>query len=173
MRSLLHSIPPAARWCALVAFLNCLAWALVTPTFQVPDETGHVAYLQYLAETGKVPNTPGGPGIADEEAGLMDALDFNSTVGRPDELALWSEIQQDAVDRTTGERPSPDNGGGIIETSAQPPLYYGLGAIVYHASPWPGLVHRVLLLRMFSALGFNMIGDALREALDPKLRGRT
>jgi peptide/nickel transport system permease protein len=24
-----------------------------------------------------------------------------------------------------------------------------------------------------SALGFNLIGDALREALDPKLRGRT
>jgi len=23
-----------------------------------------------------------------------------------------------------------------------------------------------------SALGFNLIGDALREALDPKLRGR-
>ncbi|HTZ05028.1 MAG TPA: ABC transporter permease, partial [Gaiellaceae bacterium] len=25
---------------------------------------------------------------------------------------------------------------------------------------------------VISALGFNMIGDALREALDPKLRGR-
>jgi len=25
---------------------------------------------------------------------------------------------------------------------------------------------------VISALGFNLIGDALREALDPKLRGR-
>lgn len=152
MSARLRRVPRAARWCALVAFLNCAGWALVTPTFQVPDETGHVAYLQYLAETGKVPNTPGGPGIADEEAGLADALDFDATVGRPNELALWSDIQQAAVERTTRVRPSPDNGGGVIETSAQPPLYYALGALVYHASPWQGLVHRVLILRLMSAL---------------------
>jgi 4-amino-4-deoxy-L-arabinose transferase-like glycosyltransferase len=148
----LARVPSAARWCMLVAFLNCAAWAVITPTFQVPDETGHVAYLQYLAETGKVPNTPGGPGIADEEAGLMDALRFNATVGRPDELSIWSELQQNVVDQTTRERPDPANGGGIIETSAQPPLYYSLAALVYQASPWKGLVHRVLLLRLMSAL---------------------
>jgi 4-amino-4-deoxy-L-arabinose transferase-like glycosyltransferase len=148
----LARIPVAARWCVLVAFLNCVTWALITPTFQVPDETGHVAYVQYFAETGKVPNTPGGPGIADEQAGLMDALDFNETVRSPKDLALWSEIQQANVERTTRERPNPANGGGIIETSAQPPLYYSLAALVYHASPWQGLVHRVLLMRLMSAL---------------------
>ena len=52
-------IPRAARWCALVAFLNALVWSLVTPPFHVPDETVHVAYVQYLAETGKIPNKPG------------------------------------------------------------------------------------------------------------------
>ena len=29
------------------------------PPFHVPDETVHVAYVQYLAETGRIPNKPG------------------------------------------------------------------------------------------------------------------
>ena len=45
----------AAWLCALVAFLNASAWAVWTPPLQAPDEPAHVYYVQYLAETGKVP----------------------------------------------------------------------------------------------------------------------
>jgi ABC-type dipeptide/oligopeptide/nickel transport system permease subunit len=38
-------------------------------------------------------------------------------------------------------------------------------------APWLVIIPGLAIL--VSALGFNMIGDALREALDPKLRGRT
>jgi peptide/nickel transport system permease protein len=38
-------------------------------------------------------------------------------------------------------------------------------------APWLAIIPGLAI--MVSALGFNMIGDALREALDPKLRGRT
>jgi peptide/nickel transport system permease protein len=38
-------------------------------------------------------------------------------------------------------------------------------------APWLAIIPGLAIL--VSALGFNMIGDALREALDPKLRGRT
>jgi peptide/nickel transport system permease protein len=37
-------------------------------------------------------------------------------------------------------------------------------------APWLAIVPGVAIV--ISALGFNLIGDALREALDPKLRGR-
>jgi ABC-type dipeptide/oligopeptide/nickel transport system permease subunit len=38
-------------------------------------------------------------------------------------------------------------------------------------APWLAIIPGLAIV--ISALGFNLIGDALREALDPKLRGRT
>jgi peptide/nickel transport system permease protein len=38
-------------------------------------------------------------------------------------------------------------------------------------APWLAIIPGLAIV--VSALGFNLIGDALREALDPKLRGRT
>ena len=38
------------------------------------------------------------------------------------------------------------------------------------SAPWLAIIPGVAIV--ISALGFNLIGDALREALDPKLRGR-
>ena len=58
----------AALLCALVAVLNALAWGLLVPPFQVPDEESHTAYVQYLAETGKVPK-PGVVGYRPRRAG--------------------------------------------------------------------------------------------------------
>ena len=43
-----------------VALLNGIAWGLIVPLFQTPDEPGHVAYVQHVAETGKPPT--GGAG---------------------------------------------------------------------------------------------------------------
>jgi len=148
----LGRIPAAARWCALAALLNAVVWAFVTPVFQVPDETSHVAYVQYFAETGLVPNIPDGDGISREEASVMDALRFNDTIGNPGELTIYSDAQQGVLDQAERDRLDPSSGGGIIETSGQPPLYYALGAVVYHASPWKGLTQRILLIRLMSAL---------------------
>ena len=38
-------------------------------------------------------------------------------------------------------------------------------------APWLAIIPGVAIV--LSVLGFNLIGDGLREALDPKLRGRT
>src|SRR5262249_27422887 len=38
-------------------------------------------------------------------------------------------------------------------------------------APWLAITPGVAIV--LSVLGFNLIGDGLREALDPKLRGRT
>src|SRR5436190_2250186 len=70
----------AALVCALVAVLNALTWSLLVPPFQVPDEESHTGYVQYLAETGKVPK-PGFIGYSDEENALLRALDFGGVIG--------------------------------------------------------------------------------------------
>ncbi len=145
-------VPAAARWCAVVAFLNAAVWACITPVFHVPDETSHFAYVQYFAETGLVPNIPDGDGISHEQASVMDALRFNDTLGDPNELVVPTEAMEVVLDNAERDRLDPSSGGGIIETSGQPPLYYAVGVVIYHASPWKGITQRVMLIRLFSAL---------------------
>jgi 4-amino-4-deoxy-L-arabinose transferase-like glycosyltransferase len=145
-------VPRAARWCALVAFANALVWSLVTPPFHVPDETVHVAYVQYLAETGRVPNKPGEGVFSGQEAVLLEAVDFNGVVGRkrdrpPSRLSL-----QRNVERVNGAESSRVGAGGTSEATSQPPLYYAYESLGYLASPWNGLLERLWLMRVLSAL---------------------
>src|SRR3954463_7903472 len=49
---------PLAALLAAATLLS-LGWMLFTPALQGPDETGHAAYVQYLAETGHGPTTGG------------------------------------------------------------------------------------------------------------------
>ena len=46
---------------ALIAFLNAGAWALISPSFEAPDESEHFAYVQHFAETGKRTSAAHGP----------------------------------------------------------------------------------------------------------------
>ena len=148
----MRRIPAAARWCALVAFANALVWSLVTPPFHVPDETVHVAYLQQLAETGRIPNKPGATVFSAEEAAVLDALRFNSVVGSARDRPVYTEAQQRAI-RTANEADRRRvSGGGTAESSSQPPLFYAYESIGYLASPWRGLLERVWLMRLMSAL---------------------
>src|SRR5947209_5690297 len=48
-------VPRPALACALVALASALAWSLLVPPFQVPDENAHYAYTQQVAERGTLP----------------------------------------------------------------------------------------------------------------------
>jgi 4-amino-4-deoxy-L-arabinose transferase-like glycosyltransferase len=145
-------IPRAARWCALVAFLNALVWSLVTPPFHVPDETVHTAYVQYLAETGNVPNKPGQGVFSAQESSLLDALNFNGVVGKKrDRPVAWRSIDR-YVESVNGADPSRVGSGGTSEATSQPPLYYAYESLGYLASPWNGLLERLWIMRVLSAL---------------------
>jgi 4-amino-4-deoxy-L-arabinose transferase-like glycosyltransferase len=145
-------VPRAGRWCALIAFTNAVVWAMVTPPFQVPDETGHVVYAQHLAETGEVPAESGEGPFSPELSAFLIALRFNEVVGRPRDRATPSEYYDRSVDEVVEDPPSPVGPGGSIETSTQPPLYYALESGVYLASPWQDLLHRLWLMRLLSAV---------------------
>jgi 4-amino-4-deoxy-L-arabinose transferase-like glycosyltransferase len=149
---LVRRIPVAARWCMLIAFVNAVVWAFVTPPFQVPDETGHVVYVQYLAETGDVPDKPGKGVFSDEESALVVALRFNDVVGQKRDRAIGTEVDDAAVRAVGEDRPNPVGEGGSIESSPQPPLFYAAESLIYLASPWQDLLDRLLLMRLFAAL---------------------
>ncbi|MEA2456145.1 MAG: hypothetical protein QOI45_2407 [Thermoleophilaceae bacterium] len=145
-------LPAAARWCALVAFLNAFVWMIVTPPFQVPDETSHVVYIQHLAETGKIPLKKGGDPFSAELHAAVEAVHFPQVVGRPRDRPLLSEADQRGVDAVVDDPPDPTTGSGWIESSSQPPLYYVVGAGAYLVSPWQDLLDRLWLMRLVSAL---------------------
>ncbi len=52
----LGALPRAAWGCFLVATLNAVCWAVITPTFWVPDEPAHAGYAQFVAERGALPS---------------------------------------------------------------------------------------------------------------------
>ena len=151
-RRTLGRIPIAAWGCALVAFLNVLAWTLVTPPFEAPDETSHVAYVQYLAQHAEPPNDPAGPAFSSQQATLIDALLFPTTVGHPETGTVWNELQDDSVQAADAADLPTGDGGGIQSNSNQPPLYFTVEALAYHASPSHGLLDRLELMRVVSAL---------------------
>jgi 4-amino-4-deoxy-L-arabinose transferase-like glycosyltransferase len=145
-------VPSAGWWCATVAILNVVVWTLVTPPFHVPDESSHVAYVQYLAENGEAPNDPGGPVYSTQEARQLEALSFVPTIGRPDDHTIWHELQDREVEELDGAPGPAGDGSGIQSNSNQPPLFFALDAGAYLASPWDGLLEKLAVLRLFSAL---------------------
>jgi Predicted membrane protein (DUF2142) len=142
----------AALVCALVAVLNALAWSLLVPPFQVPDEESHTGYVQYLAETGKVPK-PGFIGYSDEENALLRALAFGSVIGVRDNRPPHGpgiDARLRAIERS---RLSRVGGGDPAGAVVYPPTFYALESVPYLASPTgSSLLDRLVWMRALCAL---------------------
>lgn len=117
--------------CALLAGLVLLAWSIVTPPFQVPDEPTHLAYVAKLAQTARPPEAGTRPPLSADLQRALDASRFAQVIGnaqsRPPQPGPGEQLLRDTLDQ-----PLPrDDGGGPSSASSQPPLAYALGAIPY------------------------------------------
>jgi 4-amino-4-deoxy-L-arabinose transferase-like glycosyltransferase len=146
-------LPTAAWVCCLVALLNGIAWGLITPLFQTPDEAGHVAYVQYVAETGKPPTGRSGLShFSQEQRKLLDALRWKDVQRRKEDHLPGTATYQKRLERTVDAPADRQSAGGYTTDTNNPPLYYFTAAAIYHLSPWTALPDRVHVLRLFSAL---------------------
>lgn len=149
----LRVVPRAAWLCALVAVINAVAWALITPPIQVPDEQAHIYYVQQLAETGQVPKPTGASEVSPQTQALQNAghlYDINTGFfGRPD----WTASQARADERAIREG-SPEGGGGDVGVGSYPPLYYAILAAPYSLTGAAGgsLLDQLTAMRVVSAL---------------------
>ena len=146
-------LPTAAWVCFGVAVLNAIAWGLITPLFQVPDEPGHFAYVQRIAETGKPPT--GNPKLqhfSQEQRRMLDAMRWKAVQRRKDVRVPGTGIYQKNLQRDVSTLYARTNEGGYTTDTNNPPLYYFGAAGVYHLSPWTSLPDRVHFLRLLSAL---------------------
>jgi 4-amino-4-deoxy-L-arabinose transferase-like glycosyltransferase len=140
-------VPLACVACAAIAGGHAAVWAVVTPTFQVPDEQTHFGYAQYLAETGRLPSGSAPGRFTPEQAVLSQGIPF-SIEGWP----TWQPSQSRRLHRQLRTvRPSAlDN--EAVEAVNNPPLYYALEAIPYRAARSLDVLDRLFVMRLFSAL---------------------
>ena len=154
---------PAAGWlCALVALANALAWGLIAPPFQVPDENAHVAWTQYLAETGQPAKPVPGP-LSQEQVALIDSVRFFRIIGRPASKPPWTKAEDAAVRGAEDAGLSRVGAGGALAATNNPPFFYILQSGVYLASPSDDLLDRMVLMRLLTAL--MLAGTALLSFL--------
>ncbi len=149
--SQLRRVPRAAWVCALVAFLNAACWSVISPPFEIPDEPSHFAYVQRLAETGKLPTSSAETFPLGEYTILADLhysqVRYHSEHGTIASLAAQRTLESDLA------KPLPTVGEGSTGVSAsQPPLYYAIETIPYALASVGNLLDQDALMRLFSAL---------------------
>lgn len=152
-RARLARVPRAGWLCALVALANGLAWSLIVPPFQVPDENAHYAYVQQLAERGTLPKQlPPGSGLSQREDRTIDALLTFGIVGHRDNPAPETEVQQEVLDKIAREDLPAKGTGDALSATPNPPLYYALQAIPYKLVPSDKVLDKLAAMRVLSAL---------------------
>jgi predicted membrane protein DUF2142 len=142
---------PLALWvCVGVGLMNGFAWAILTPSFQGPDELVHTGYAQYLAETGRVPR-PVGKGLyfrpSPDLLAAVDGVPFSVT-GNPN----WSASADRALKKNLEQRRSRESEGGAGYAVNNPPLYYVLEAVPYLAASGGSSLDQLFAMRVLSVL---------------------
>ena len=138
--------------CGAVGFLCAAGWATTTPALHVPDEPQHLAYAQYLAETGKLPRPEPGAVFSPEESALFQAVRFNNVVNNPEGRPPWSADRSRALDEALASEPGRRSEGAFSNTTNNPPVYYVAEAAAYRLAGTGDLLTRLLAMRLLSAV---------------------
>jgi 4-amino-4-deoxy-L-arabinose transferase-like glycosyltransferase len=134
-----------------------VAWALLVPPFQVPDEAGHFSYVQSLVENGERPVAGpawgGPPRYSSEQRWALTLSGALHSYGDTRLKPVWDEQTEDGWERVHDEL-RPDR-GDIAAAGAQArhsPLYYGYEAVPYAAASGGDLFDRLYLMRLWSGV---------------------
>lgn len=148
----LRRVPRTAWICAAVAILNGFAWSLITPPFQVPDEISHFAYVQYMAETGDPPRHVAGDYMSEEERRTLESLRFFSIVGQGANRPIWTEREQQGLDRVEAQGLDRVSDGSSSTAVNNPPLFHALQVAPYELASGGSLLDRLFAMRLLSVL---------------------
>ncbi len=152
-RQRLRRLPWAARACFVVALANGLAWSLITPPFEVPDENAHYAYVAQLAERGRLPHLAGGDTtLSPAEDAITSATGFSRAVGIRQDPVILTEAQQRVIDALTREKLSARGSGYAGGATSAPPLYYLTQVLPFWLAPQGSVLNRLSLMRAVSAV---------------------
>jgi hypothetical protein len=147
----LRSVPRAAWICALIATLGAACWSVITPPFQAPDEPAHFAYVQNLAETGRLPSSRNDAYSAEENQALVD-LHQGELRWHPELTTISSPADVEKLRHDLAAPLQRSGAGGIGVAATEPPLFYALATIPYRLGSSGSLLDRLELVRLMNAL---------------------
>ena len=130
-----------------------LAWALVVPPWQVPDENTHFAYVQTLVENGSLPSSTrkhtssSDQRVADATVGATRAK-FYPAVSPPN----WSKRAWSVYQSRIRSHPLSRSDGGGPSASTNPPLFYLYAAIPYLLDRGGTAFGQLYAMRIWSVL---------------------
>lgn len=168
-------MPPALALIVLAGALLSIAWDISLPAFQGPDEDSHFAYVQYFAETGKLPSsTVGSSANSTEAQQALTQLNLFPLKGDIPARPAWSSADLAFWHRIERQMPkgSRANGSGANPVAKNPPLYYVVMSVPYRLAVWLPLLKRLFILRLFNAL-FYLATIALTWSIAGEVFGRS
>ena len=180
-RQRLRLVMPPKSLSALLAIVIVvgLAWALLVPPWQTPDEVAHFGYVQSLAENFTLPGVKGRPGVSSDQSVADNAVGASRGAFYPQSSPPdWSRSDWDAYLAQIRAHPlSATDGGGPNPASTNPPLYYLYGSIAYrvdHGGTPFGQLYAIriwgVLLLAATALGaWLLAGETLGRRRQPQL----
>jgi hypothetical protein len=173
--------PPRGLAALLVIIISVgLAWALLVPPWQAPDEIAQFAYAQSLAESFTLPGVPGHVQASSDEVLADDSVGASRGAFWPQTApADWRRADYAAyVARERGrDRPAVADGAGPSTASGNPPLYYLFAAGAYlldHGGTAFGRLYAiriagVLLLAVTTIAAWLLAGEVFRRRRLPQL----
>jgi 4-amino-4-deoxy-L-arabinose transferase-like glycosyltransferase len=148
--------PPAPLAALLGAvFALGLAWALVVPPFQAPDEQSHFGYVQSLVSGPGLPGAAGHQAFSSEQLSAQDISNSDQTAAQIHVKPTWSAEEWERWQRLDAGAPQlsrGDGGGSGNPAGANPPLYYAYEAIPYAVFSGGDFFSRVTAMRIASVL---------------------
>ncbi len=150
----MRRVPASLVALLAVAFVVELAWALVQPPWQAPDEQVHFAYAQELASDGALAGDEAKATYSTEQSLAMRATDLNDIALHPQVPAVWDPgtVRRWHAQQTRLPSAARHDGGGPNPAAANPPLYYAYLAAPYRIAERSTIIGRLYALRIWSGL---------------------
>ncbi len=151
VRGQLRRMPRAAWVCALVAFLNAACWSVISPPFEIPDEPSHFAYVEHLAQTGKLPISSAET-FPPSEYTVLNDLHYSQVRFHSEQGTISTSAEQRKLESDLAKPLSRSGEGATGVSASQPPLYYALETVPYALASVGSLLDQDALMRLLSAL---------------------
>jgi hypothetical protein len=134
-----------------VSLLLAVAWAVVLPAFQAPDEQSHFSYVQTLAVQQEKPGQAGKPFFSTQLSEAIQAVNSDQVAAQKAVKPEWDPAIERAWAASAGRAPDSD-GGGPGPATAYPPTAYAWQAIGYAATSGGSVFDELLGARLMTAL---------------------
>jgi 4-amino-4-deoxy-L-arabinose transferase-like glycosyltransferase len=133
--------------------VTLVAWALIVPPWQSPDENSHFGYAQFLAERFELPGAADRAVLSTEQLLAQDRSNADQTAATLETKPEWSRHVYDRwrVTQAGLGVTAREDGGGPNPASTNPPLYYLYEVPAYLAADGD-IFDRLYAMRLWSAL---------------------